>query len=375
MSGTLLNPYSRTGWGWLADYCKNGLKTMTDENNEDSGKVSLSRRKALAGIGTIGVAGAIGGFGTIAQFTDTEERTVEFTAGGVDGTIEIGASYNGNDVVSQKQGSSFGEVENVNGGGAGVAVNFTDVKPGDYGCFSFNLIVENNPAWAAACINYDNSNDGIIYDPERDPDPQLNESDFDSQDDGSGTEGEMEENMLVIPFYKPPVGQGTPDRFDPCIFFDSQSDSFDASAYEGSGAVGTSTQFWSNSEGGGQETLYPQTLEDAVSESEASTVTWGDSSQSNFTVQDYSDSVITGPGCVFLNGDSDDQLDNTQEPSALSPGEEYGFGWDWHLPFDTGNEVQGDEITVQFGFTFAQERHTQSPELSNVFEAGANTPN
>jgi hypothetical protein len=43
------------------------------------------------------------------------------------------------------------------------------------------------------------------------------------------------------------------------------------------------------------------------------------------------------------------------------------FGYDWHMPFDTGNEIMGDEMTVEVGFTFSQERAASGPTLVNTY--------
>lgn len=141
------------------------------DDNDDSFK--LSRRKALAGMGSIGLAGALGVGGTYAQFTDTEDTTVQFTAGGIDGALSYNASYN-----SQMIGD--GSVTHVQTNDDGVAcdVEFTDVKPGDYGCFNFGLTVTNNPAWVAACVEIISDTDGKTYEPEVDVDPDLEEADI-----------------------------------------------------------------------------------------------------------------------------------------------------------------------------------------------------
>jgi predicted ribosomally synthesized peptide with SipW-like signal peptide len=343
---------------------------------------SLSRRKALAGLGSIGAASALGLGGTYAQFTDTEEETFAFTAGGIDGHIRWGASYNGQDVQSFNDGYEGGELKNVetpDGEGVGAELHFTDIKPGDYGCFSFLVKVENNPAWVASCIDYDGNYDGEVFEPEVEDDDHLDESQI--GDTGVESPGEIPENMLVLPFYKPEVTESTLDQWDPCIFFDEEEEEFNYENYEGSGAVGTATDFWDNSDDEGQG-LHPLPLGDntplndttgqAVTTSMTSTVSWG--SNGNNIQQHSPPESIAGEGCFFLNGEIGDESANQQEASPLQPGTWYGVGWDWHVPFDTGNEMQGDEMTLKLGFTFGQVRHTESPELSNIYAPGENLP-
>lgn len=328
---------------------------MTDDNND--GRISLSRRKALAGIGTIGAAGALGAFGTYAQFTDTEEGAVTFTAGGIDGMVEGGARYNG-DVVDELADFSIEESPT----GIGLDVTLDDVKPGDYGCFSFKINVTNNPAWVAACLGYTNDVDGESFEPEVDADPHVGSTGYTGQTPG---EGELAESILTIPFYKPPNSNPS-GIWDPCVFFDEEVDDFDHTNYQGSGAVGTPTQFWSNSEQG----LVPATLAEASQYTMINSATWGD--DGNVQTYDLGDSIAVDQGCYFLNGDATTD-ENQQGAAPLQPGTDLYVGWDWHLPFDTGNIAQGDEITLQLGFVFGQTRHTESAQLSNVFSPGSNT--
>lgn len=366
--------------------------------NDDDGSFRLSRRKALAGLGSIGMAGALGVGGTYAQFTDTEEDTLIFSAGGIDATVEYGASYNGNDVQSFNGGSSAGSLENVEvvegEECGGLGFNLADVKPGDYGCFTFRFKLENNPSWGAACIGVGHDLDGEDFEPENEiegepgdykqgPDPLLDKPNNIHPDTGAPQTadadyygrkgiGELAENILVIPFYKQPVDQNTSEKFDPCVFFDEDTETFDPDAYEGSEAVGTATEFWDNAQDQGQG-LHPLPLRDAARTSMIDTTMWGSNGN---VIQAFSPpDAIVGEDCFFLNGVSDDETDNQQEATPLEPGTYYQMGWDWHLPFDTGNEVQGDTLQLQLGFTFGQTRHTESPKLSNVFAPGQNTPN
>lgn len=326
---------------------------MSDNNSD---RFSLSRRKALAGLGGIGTATALGGLGTYAQFTDSESETISFTAGRIDGTVRAGASYNGNGI--QNIDGSDVEVENLEhvetddstSGALGLNIELTDVKPGDYGCFAFEIEVQNNPAWVGANIGYDNSTNGG----------------FDADDaDPSGT-GTIQDNMLVIPFYK---GDEYPsEKWDPCVFFDEENEEYHVEDYKGSSVVGTTSEFWSNSEDG----LTPATLKDASNFQAIDTHAWDGSGVSE--EYNMSDTIAVGPGTVFLNGDGPSNA-NQQGAAPLQPGDKIYFGWDWHIPFDTGNEMQGDTMDLQLGFVFGQTRHTESAELSNVFAPGKNTPN
>jgi predicted ribosomally synthesized peptide with SipW-like signal peptide len=362
------------------------------DNDDDSGKVTLSRRKALAGIGSIGAATALGGIGTYAQFTDVEEDSVTFTAGGIDGVVRYGASYNGNDVKTHGGDSFAAELENVEKTGSGVGLNFsfTDIKPGDWGCFSFGIEVENNPAWVAACIGYENDSDNQIWEEEVGPDGDLSYGDdvpvvsggtktIERNPDEPGplienaqTNGELPHEMLFIPFY---AGQNLSEdggTFDPCIFFDPSENEFSIDDYEGTEAndvsISTPLPFWSNAD----NELRPATLLQVLQQSYVDSANWGGDGSGPHEVE-----IVNPPGvaegCVFLNGK--DSNSNKQEAAPIEPGTEFEFGWDWHLPFDVGDELQGDSMNLKLGFTFSQVRHTEEATLNNVFYPGGNTPN
>jgi predicted ribosomally synthesized peptide with SipW-like signal peptide len=139
----------------------------------------------------MGVAGAaigLGGVGTYAQLTDEEQNTFSFTAGGIDGTVEWGGSYNGQDIKSFNDGlQSQPNVVNPSGsneGGAGIEADFVDVKPGDFGCFSFKFQVQNNPAWVAACIAITRDVDGEEFGPEAAIEDPDGDGDYEQGPDG-----------------------------------------------------------------------------------------------------------------------------------------------------------------------------------------------
>jgi len=345
---------------------------MTDDD-----KISISRRKALGAIGTVGAAGALGSLGTYAQFTDTEEESYTFTAGGIDGEVRAGARYNG-EIIKDFGGSDgiseSGDLQNVEGfeesGALGLQFELSDVKPGDWGCFSFGITVENNPAWVAACLGYTNSIDGRAFEPEAAVDgnhAELDENDPFGPNKSYESPGELPANLLFIPFYKGDSEASDNSRFDPCIFFDEENGEFNADNYEGSDAVGTTTEFWDNSEDG----LTPATLKQASQFQAVDTVAWDGAGVG----EEYDiGNVIVDEGCVFLNGDGPTTA-NQQGAAPLNPGDETWMGWDWHLPFDTGNAAMGDSLDLQLGFVFGQTRHTESARLSNVFAPDENTPN
>jgi len=360
---------SRVSWSLTS-----GEKTMAEDNDG----IRLSRRKALAGLGSIGAATALGGVGTWAQLSDTEERVATFTAGGLDGEISWSGSYNGNHVEDGLDNVSVG---NFTAQPSGIAadVHFEDVKPGDFGCVNFGITVQNNPAWVASCLNVESDVDYQNYEPEVEADGNITTANydgtgqFDAQDaDGAMEDGELAENILAIPYY---------DSDGTCDFFDESGTTMEE-AFDQQSSIIAPGPFWSNSQGpaGTGNYLAPETLEFISNNIKAiNTGAWNDgTSGSSFSMLTAPDGASVGTGCVILAGQVADDpslaSNNTRVQSPLHPGSTLNFGYDFHLPFDTGNVVQGDRLTLRMGFTFLQTRHTESPEFDE-YSPGSNTPN
>ena len=359
---------------------------MSDDNN---GSFELSRRKALAGLGSIGVAGALGVGGTWAQFTDSEQATVNFTAGGIDGTLAYTSTYNTQEdaaspnIVASSDDNGDGDFEAQNG--VGVEMSLSDVKPGDYGAITFEIEVANNPAWIASCIGVESDTDGTRFEPEEDREQELGGNDGQYGDVYSSPgSGELAENFLMIPFYANEMPATFFDNGWPNYDFGPQMDdengdnepefssvNLDASALSTS-AVGTNEGFWNSREGEndwGQ--LRPMTARKASQSELALGTSYWHNGEANSV--DPPDGTSAGPGCVFLDGAALDGPTDTdaRDAAPLEPADSVIFGYDWHIPFGVGNEVQGDEMTLSLGFTFAQTRHTDAPQFSNIYSPGS----
>lgn len=336
---------------------------MSDDNN---GKFNLSRRKALAGIGAAGAAVGIGGIGTVAQLTDTEGETATFTAGAIDGTIGYNLTYNGDTLESESDAGSNSLVTfepQTTPEGVGAAVSFDDVKPGDYGTVNFTIEVENNPAWVASCLG-SSSADGEVFEPEVEEDDDLDKSQIGDQGLTGG--GELADNIYLIPFY---------DNNADSQFFDA-GDAF-STQQTTSDAVSAPAGFWSNAQNAGDfsasaadsnEYIGPRQLSTIVTQKFDSTQTWS-APDLSFPTSDAPADTTLDDGCILLDGQvADDTSDNTQEATPLAPTETLNFGYDWHIPYTTGNEIMGDTLIVDVGFTFSQERHSAGPTMQNVYQ-------
>ena len=121
----------------------NGKQTMTE-------KYELSRRKALAALGTIGAAGAGVGLGTSALYSDTEEfANNEITAGTTNLKVTLGLV----DVDSTNPSAlqiNYDEGESREADGeARTGIQVGDMKPGDCITIRTTVDVEDNPMYVA----------------------------------------------------------------------------------------------------------------------------------------------------------------------------------------------------------------------------------
>lgn len=112
-------------------------------------KFDLSRRKALLGLGTVGVASIGAGFGTTAYFSDQEEFTGNTIQAGEFGlSVEQYIKHVDQDGIGPDQ-EDFDS--NTNGKGVWMVtpIDITDAKPGDEYEFCWDITVEENPGYVA----------------------------------------------------------------------------------------------------------------------------------------------------------------------------------------------------------------------------------
>ncbi|ELZ44477.1 hypothetical protein C464_13310 [Halorubrum coriense DSM 10284] len=110
----------------------------------------IPRRSVLGGLGLIGFGSVAGGVGTRALLSDTEEVAVIATAGELDIQLDWKAFHNGTQIAMQAPADTSGQV----------AAHFTDIKPGDAGCFSLSIHNETNPAYVWLAMDIEHETDG-----------------------------------------------------------------------------------------------------------------------------------------------------------------------------------------------------------------------
>ncbi|MFC5366392.1 SipW-dependent-type signal peptide-containing protein [Salinirubrum litoreum] len=169
---------------------------------------NISRRKALAALGTIGVASAGAGVGTTAYFNDTESfennsvqagtlnlqasvDVIDYDFGGVNNTNVV-ASGNNVPFDTDEDTNPFGNVSNypettskgavVVDGDAAVGFQLGDVKPGDSFVLKVCANVLGNPAYVRTTASNVADPENDITEPEGDDDSSGN--DYGTKDDG-----------------------------------------------------------------------------------------------------------------------------------------------------------------------------------------------
>ena len=119
-------------------------------------KFELSRRNALIGLGTVGVASAGAGIGTSAYFSDQEEfdgnsiQAGEFGLSVEQQVLDIDQDGIGPDQHNYQSGSGEGDVWVRDEG-----IVIGDAKPGDSYEFCWEFEVEDNPGHVALAADYD----------------------------------------------------------------------------------------------------------------------------------------------------------------------------------------------------------------------------
>ncbi len=178
---------------------------MTDDNNPKL--YDLSRRRALAGLGAIGIASASAGVGTSAYFSDEESfDDNSITAGEFDLYVDYTTSVDQDEVETggtPEDGSpNTGTIQ----GGVSGQYQIADVKPGDSGELGFDPKIVDNSGWV-----FVGSVDGVTdyengqTEPEEDVDGTGGGNLDSGTNDGQGA-GELSEAIQVTVKYNDPNG-------------------------------------------------------------------------------------------------------------------------------------------------------------------------
>jgi predicted ribosomally synthesized peptide with SipW-like signal peptide len=270
--------------------------------------IELTRRKALLGLGVVGIAGAGAGVGTSALFSDEEEFTNNrIEAGELDLIVDYYTSVD----------SSTADAEVINGGIAangqnqgGVSAQYVlnDVKPGDGGTLAFCPKIIDNPAYLSVSsngvIDYENGH----TEPEQEvEDDTPNEGSLTGDNNGAGY-GELSDAIEATVSYAESVT------------YDSANDEITCN----------NTRELNNPDG--------YTLNDLVTD--------------------------LGYG-LPLDGNEPNDGDDIIDPYPASSNATTQSGpclcVEWEIPTDVGNEIQSDALEFDFTFSAEQARNNDTP--------------
>jgi len=269
-------------------------------------KFELSRRNALIGLGTVGLASAGAGVGTSAYFSDEESfEDNTLTAGELDLAVQADIyEYQGQ---ANGDGESFTETQN--GQSPTIKQQLSDVKPGDYSCGTFCFSIVDNPGYIWAGGELTENDENSVTEPEAEDDPNNNTVDTDGDIDG---EGELADAIEVTLFYADPT-------FDPSTKDRPSEASFSDVIFEG-------------------------TLRETLAYLQSGVPLDADPS--------------TGSRDAF-HGTAEESFD-----------EDVCLGFAWEVPTSVENEIQTDSVEFDLAFVAYQERHndgSQSPFVDQTF--------
>ena len=316
-------------------------------------RYELSRRKTLAGLATIGAAGAGAGLGTSALFSDEEsfeDNTI--TAGTLDMTVEAQVVAANDEYIAAMEGTDFpisydetaqGETEE----GVTLGYEFQDFKPGDWVVVCYDVEVSDNPGYVVVHAGNFSQGGGDTTEPEPTPD-----------------EGELGDNLLLTHWNDYQGNMDDPSQGSRSDLVGlSQTTNVDNTdpvneSYGEPDIDGNATL------GGGTDVQYTDVLEflfgadqDPANQGGLpnSTTQLGNGYASTDGVAIREGGGIGGPG--------------NQPYRAVGSGENsLTFCQLIELPAEVGNVVQGDTLSFDLGFVTEQSRNNDGPTREYPFE-------
>ncbi|WP_254838359.1 SipW-dependent-type signal peptide-containing protein [Natronomonas marina] len=322
-------------------------------------RYKLSRRKALAGLGTIGVAGAGAGLGTSALFSDEEEfENNQLTAGTLDMavTAEVVAAneYWKNQEILGNPVTADGDVLQK--------FQLHDVKPGDWAiiCFTVDSVAD-NPFYLTIHGDADEykEKEGKTTEPEKDADSTW-------VDDGwewvNATNAELGDKLLVSYWEQ---WDGT-----------APSEGTQSGGKTELGRMDNITNTESNAYPSASS--YSEPGEDGVVNSglgytDAREFYFGNDQNPNTSEPDndpLGNGIASGDG-ILVGGTSDPVQVGSTDPNEISRPRmgdpdndseaELTFYLLLELPSEVGNEIQGDGVKGNLRFSAEQVRNNDDP--------------
>jgi predicted ribosomally synthesized peptide with SipW-like signal peptide len=316
---------------------------------DESSRIDLTRRKALAAIGSIGVASAGAGLGTSAYFSDQESfENNRLTAGTLDMKVSWEEHYSdwsedeaeyahmedGDLVVDDREGfmnatlqEGYPDEETRAAIDAGETdpcdvladvpddlekpvIELADLKPGDFGEVTFDFTLCENPGYVWL-------NGGLVSEAEN----GLTEPEADDPDEGEGVE--------------------LADEIQVTVWYDDGDN-----VLEDPETVVTDREFEPNPSSAAVDVSGPDRI-----------VAQG-------SLRDVLTQLAAGNG-VPLDADPTTDARNcfTDSPTV------HYLGVAWELPVDHANEIQSDSVTFDIGFYTEQCRHNDGSGMGSDLRA------
>jgi len=286
-------------------------------------KYSLSRRKALLGLGTVGVAGAGAGVGTSALFSDEES----FTNNSIQaGTLDLRVDYaTSRSSLNDQNQSGF-----VNGDPASYSYTLADAKPGDSGGLVFCPKIIDNPGYL-----WVGSTDG----------PTSNENGYEEPEPSSNSELDDDDVLNALSEPGEPSGSGELEN------------AINVDVYAVDTTSGTSISDFIYE---GEVNCDPGENENLGSGVTRSTV--------------YEDISLAALGSYLESGLPIPQ-DESAYPASEDSSDQAGpcICIEWTLPAEVGNAVQGDSYEVDFEFGAVQARNNNNDENPFAVEVSSDS--
>ncbi|MFB6102284.1 MAG: SipW-dependent-type signal peptide-containing protein [Haloplanus sp.] len=340
---------------------------MTDE------RFDISRRKALAALGTIGVASAGAGLGTSAYFSDQETfENNQLVAGTLDMGVGYSAHYS--DWMANAEGTPedaglSGDIR-MYGGEAGETGGVGDLESGEIGLPTNEawLIAVDSEADAAQFLEntqYDSFNDG---------DGALNSCPLDSGDQADS----ISAPVIDLDDVKPgDFGEVTFD-FRLCdnpgfVWINGSIES--ASENDITEPEGDDAQ-----EDGDPDSTNPDDIELLNVVQTAVWVDDGDNYQDRDTDGDgtVTESIqVQSLGDLLTKLNTDNGIDLGGDLPAMNGGgasdarncftadQKHSIGFAWWVPVDHGNQIQSDSVSFRLGLYVEQCRHNDGSGMNN----------
>jgi predicted ribosomally synthesized peptide with SipW-like signal peptide len=295
-----------------------GNETMSD-------KFELSRRKMLAGLGTIGVAGAGAGMGTTALYKDTETSKKNTITAGTSDMIVTATLVDASNPGLMEFQNYTGETPSSSSAPDGSPIlgfDINDIKPGDYFLVCWDVQIDGNPMYVGAFAEGLSDSENTPN-----PEPEQNVQDDgtnpDTDNDGIPGEGDLDNQADVWFGYDDPANNNTWD-----------------------GNTGSASDI-RNSFAAYEDGVNGVSLNEFLLELDS--------------------------GYLYRDGDGPPEGHGSGSATELGNGRSVTHYTLVEVPIDVGNEIMGDSVSWSMRWEAEQVRNNPAPSSASEVDGSANT--